>query len=763
MAKKTNPDFFDISSLFKTYMSKWYYFAISVVVCCGLGFVYTKMKQPVYEVRANVLIGNDDDTMPGMGQLGSLFSSQGPVDDELFIISSHTVYRDVVKSLRINKHHTVKTGILSRKFAYPLFPIDVYMAPGVADTLSATIVFKAEIDKKGKASVEAKVRREVIGEVEDAPLPVTLETSYGRFVIDTTACYPKGEGLKTTIAVTGYDAAAENLAEDIVAEVYSKKSNVINLGMQTTNSGYGQDVLNQVMTQYNDRGVAQRNTQGEKTAEFIDKRLALISGDLDEAESDIQKYKQQQGIVDVAAEAQYQTRRRGALEENLLAVELQHEIVKLTLDFLSDRENDYNLIPVPGGNDTPPEGVGSYNALIFKRMQLLESAKPNNQAVKQLDKQIDAMRENIIASAQKTYENLSSQVKELRAEMNRTSSKLGSIPTQEREYLNMKRQQEVKQQLYLFLLQRREETAMLLANAVPKGVIVDEAYTLNEPVGLGKKAILLIAFLLGLIIPPVFIYMTKKLRNRFESSAEAEEFVDMPLLGEVTTDRSGETLVVTPTAKTTNAELFRLMRTNLLFILNDVNDKVILVTSTKSGEGKSFVSINLCASLSLLEKRVLLIGMDIRKPRLAQYLGINPQFGLTQYLSSDRISIDQIITPVAGPAGFDVIVAGPVPPNPAELLASKKLDDLLAELRGRYDYILIDSAPVGMVSDSFTLNRLADATVYVCRAGFTAISDLRFANDVYQEGRLKKMSLVVNGTKTKKGYGYGYGEKEDMK
>ena len=171
------------------------------------------------------------------------------------------------------------------------------------------------------------------------------------------------------------------------------------------------------------------------------------------------------------------------------------------------------------------------------------------------------------------------------------------------------------------------------------------------------------------------------------------------------------------------------------------------------------MSINLCASLSLLEKRVLLIGMDIRKPRLAQYLGINPQFGLTQYLSSDRISVDQIITPVAGPPAFDVIVAGPVPPNPAELLASKKLDELLDELRDRYDYILIDSAPVGMVSDSFTLNRLADATVYVCRAGFTAISDLRFANDIYQEGRLKKMSLVVNGTKTKKGYGYGYGEK----
>lgn len=762
MAKKTNPDFFDVSSLFKTYMSKWYYFAISIVVCCCLGYVYTKIKQPVYEVRANVLIGNDDDTMPGMGALGSLFSSQGPVDDELFIISSHTVYRDVVKSLSINKSHTVKTGILSSKFAYPTFPVDVFFAPAVADTLSSTIVFKAEIDEDGKASVKAKVRRDVIGEVEDSPLPVTLETAYGRFIIDTTACYPKGESLKTTITVSGYDPAAEGLAEDIVADIYSKKSNVINLGMQTTNSEYGQDVLNQVMAQYNDRGIAQRNTQGEKTAAFIDKRLALISGDLAAAETDIQDYKQKKGIIDVAAEAQYQTRRRGSIEERLLSTELHAEIVKMTIDFLSDRANDFSLIPVSGDSEAANDGVNAYNELILKRLELVGSAKSNNMALKKLEEQISAMRSNIIVSAEKAYDNLSAQVKELRSEMNKTSSKLGDIPEQEREFLNMKRQQEVKQQLYLFLLQRREETAMLLANAVPKGVIVDEAYTLNEPVGMGKKAILLIAFLLGLVIPPVFIYTSKKLRNKFESSAEAEEHVDMPLLGEVTTDRSGESLVVTPTSKTTNAELFRLMRTNLLFILNDARDKVIMVTSTKSGEGKSFVSINLCASLSLLDKKVLLVGMDIRKPRLSQYLGINPQFGLTQYLSSDRISIDQIVTTMPGEAGFDVIVAGPVPPNPAELLASKKLDALIDELRERYDYILIDSAPVGMVSDSFTLNRLTDATVYVCRAGYTAISDLRYANDIYQEGRLKKLSLVVNGTKSKKGYGYGYGEKEDM-
>ena len=322
----------------------------------------------------------------------------------------------------------------------------------------------------------------------------------------------------------------------------------------------------------------------------------------------------------------------------------------------------------------------------------------------------------------------------------------------------MYRQREVKQSIYLFLLQKQEENAMLLANAVPKGHIVDEAFVLTKPLGMSRMMVLALAFMFGLVMPPVLLYLRKLLRNKFETREEVEKQVSAPVLGEMCVDRSGRSLVVSETDTSSATELFRLMRTNLLFMLGNADDKVVLVTSTRSGEGKSFISLNLAATLSLLEgKKVLLVGMDIRNPQLANYIGINPALGLTNYLSSPDVKIDAIIEKVPGIKNLDVIVAGPIPPNPAELLASKNVDNLFAQLRTMYDYIVIDSAPVGMVSDTFTLNRLSNATVYVTRVNYSTMSDLRFIENVYDEKRLNNLSVVVNGTPSKKGYGYGYG------
>ena len=256
-------------------------------------------------------------------------------------------------------------------------------------------------------------------------------------------------------------------------------------------------------------------------------------------------------------------------------------------------------------------------------------------------------------------------------------------------------------------------------------------------------------------LPPIFLYCMRLVRNRFESRQDVERLTDVPILGEVCVDHTGRKLVVDSTDTSSTVELFRLMRANLLFVLNDANDKVVLVTSSVSGEGKSFISSNLAATLALTGKRVVLVGMDIRNPRIAQYMSVNPQFGLTQYLSSSSISLQQIIVPAPTVANLDIIVGGPVPPNPAELLISEKVDEFFSKLRQLYDYIIVDTAPIGMVSDTFTLNRIADAAIYVCRANYTSLHDLMEVNDIFEQKRLKKLSIVVNGTKTKKTYGYG--------
>lgn len=299
---------------------------------------------------------------------------------------------------------------------------------------------------------------------------------------------------------------------------------------------------------------------------------------------------------------------------------------------------------------------------------------------------------------------------------------------------------------------------MLLANSVPKGVIIDEAFTLTEPLGLSAKWILVICFFIGLCIPPVGIYLYRLLRDKIDSRDDVEKNLSVPILGEMCQDGSGRSLVVADKDSSSSNELFRLLRSNLQFMLNHKEDKVVLLTSTQSGEGKTFIAINLAASLSLLQgKRVLLVGMDIRKPQVANYLEIPDSVGLTSYLAESDMNLDSIIRPVPGFNNLDVIVAGPIPPNPAELLTSTKVEELFAVLRNRYDYIIVDSAPVGMVSDTFTLNRIADAVIYVTRINHSSLSDLKFIESIYEDKRLKNMSVVVNGTKVKRGYGYGYG------
>lgn len=756
MAKKNNSDFIDIKSLINQYISKWYLFVISVLVCCSLAWLYTKIKNPEYAVRANVLISQENaNPMSNFGALGDLIGSNGYVDDEIFVLSSHSLYRDVAKDLGLNVTHKVKTGLLTSKLAYPDFPVQVSAPEELLDTLKIGVVFKIKINKDGKADIKTKIKKKTYSEVENVSLPTTINTPLGKFTISTTDYYVPGNEVKTTETIVGYNGAAELLDLDVVNEIATKRSNVINMAINTTNPFLGECILNDIIKKYNERGIAEKQLQGQNTAEFIDMRLSLIADDLKKSEAKIQEYKQEKGIIDVQSEAVYQTQKKGQLESELLTAETKREITHMVSQFLRDPKNKYSLIPLTIDNEGMQASINAYNDIVLQRINLQNSAKTNNVALKQLSEQIDAMRANILTSIDKLLQSSDIQIKDLRREKALADSRLGQIPTQEREYLDMKRQQSVKQQIYMFLLQRREENAMILVNSLPKGIIVDEAFTLSEPLGMTKKILFAIALVLGLCIPPAFLYIKKIIRNRFETRQEVERNTDVPILGEMCNDRSGRSLVVTRDDNSSSSELFRLMRSNLLFILNDPKDKVVLMTSSTSGEGKSFISINLAASLALLGKKVLLVGMDIRKPRLADYLGIHPQFGLTQYLSSDKISVDQIISHVPGAENLDVICAGPVPPNPAELLASAKTDELFVELRKHYDYIIVDTAPIGLVSDTFALDRIADASIFVCRINYTTLSDLSQINEVYEQHRLKKLSLVINGSAEKKRYGYG--------
>ncbi len=763
---KDKSEYIDLGEIVKLCRRKWYIFLICILGCLGVAMLYIRTHNSEYLVRANMLISTDSsDPGDSMSRLNSLFGSSANVDDELYSVSSHTVLRDVVKKLSLNKTHLTKTGFLQKRFDFEDSPIELVCNPSIADTLRSTLVFTIKVNDKDKADIKVKCRKEVIAEVENATFPVALDTPYGEYTIVTTPTFISGEDQKSTIIFSGYDKAAEDLSENLSIEIANRKANVIELALQSENIDYSRAVLDAIIEQYNLRNISQDNAKHQKTLAFLDKRLELLSEDLTDVEGNIESLKSKQGIVDIQAEVTYQFTKKGKIETELVDTETQYEILKLVRDFLADDSNSTSLVPSTLVNQSQSESNGqaitAYNDLLLQRMRIAQTARPGNKALETLDGQLEAMRSNLVTSLNKSIESYQVALRELKSKMGSTQNVLGQVPSQERVMRDIMRQRTIKEQLYIFLLQQREQIAMLLANGVEKGKVIDAAYALNDEVTMSPKRILALSVIFGILLGLFVIYLQNLLRTKFSTREELEALTDAPILGEICTNRSGQSLVIKNGKTSPTAELFRLVRSNLLFIMSNPSDKVVLMTSTKSGEGKSFISINLAASLAVLGKKVLLVGLDIRAPRLAEYMNMKPGPGFTDFVAGGQTSFDRLIQHPEQLPELDVITAGPIPPNPSELLVNPRVDEFFRDARSRYDYIIVDSAPVGIVSDSLSLSRVADATIYVCRANYTTKSDLRLFGDFYHNKRLPNLALVINGTTAKQGYGYGYGEKKE--
>ncbi|MCC8114066.1 MAG: hypothetical protein LIP03_08765 [Bacteroidales bacterium] len=519
-------DFIDIKGLIKTYLSKWYYFVISVVVMGLLGLLFIGIVKPKYQVNANIVLSTSNTSsimtaaLGSLGDLGSTFGANADVEDEIFIITSHGVLKEVAKDLNTNIIHDVKTGFLAKDFKYTDFPVQVYPAPGMLDTLRTSILFTIKADSKGEVNVKAKARGKTVAKVKDAQFPVTVETPYGNFVIDKTSHYPEGESLKTNVKVMGYGTAAELLAEKISIDMASKRSNVLMLGYVTPYPIYGEDVLNKVIEVYNQRGIKMKNMQNSRTSTFLRERLDMAEAELNEAEAELMQYQQKNGIANLESDAEYTYMLKGESEGKLTAAQTNSEILKTTLDFLSNPENAYSLIPaLPEGGEALADVVTTYNNLVLRRMNMVKTVKANNPTLVKLEEQIDAMRKNIHQSLEKAYRNSLIQVRDLQKSMNQSSAVLGSMPKYANEYVSLRRSQEIKQQMYLYLLKNYEQTQLAIANDEPQAEIIDEAYTLREPLGFDKKVWLVIFVFIGLCIPPVVIYLQSVFKKESQQDA----------------------------------------------------------------------------------------------------------------------------------------------------------------------------------------------------------------------------------------------------
>lgn len=754
----------DFSAFVRKHKRYWWLFLLSLVACMLLAFTYLKFATRIYSVNAVVLVAQDDNSAgAGANLLKSmkLMGQGSKVDDEMIVFSSQELCTQVAKQLGLNHSYVEKKEWYKpSKNHYNSSPIEVEAPEEMFDTLS-NVNFKIDVNKQGLANIKVKSGRDKLANLKDVKLPVTVKTTYGTFIIKQTENYKKGKPCHITADLYGNYVLGEILNKRIKVKLATKKSNGINLSLNESNKARGRDILNTLMELYNERGQHEKDEQAINTAKFIDERLALIYKGLTSSEADIETYKRAHKIVDPELQIKSAVAKQELSDRAIVRLETNKQLLGMVRDFVSNPANKHSYIPFEVDSSAASGSIRAYNNLLAKRQELSQSAKGDNIALKQIDEQIETMHANVLQGINSSIRGLNLQLSKARSQANETAGGLNQVPTQEREARELLRQQGIQNTLYTFLLEKREENALVLAATTPKGKIVDHAYAQISPVSPNKMVVTAMALLAGLLLPLLLIYLKDLFTTKFSNQEELEEISQVPFIGHIHHNRHNTQLVVKDGKSSSIVELFRYVRNNLQFMLNKEDDKVILVTSSISGEGKSFISTNIASSFALLGKRVALVGMDIRNPKLAQMLNLNEMPGVTSYLSRADVSLEQIAQQCREVNGLDVFVGGAIPPNPSELLLSDRVKDFFADLREHYDVIIVDSAPVAQVSDSFALDKYCNATVYVTRANYTKRNLVKYMNRIAANKQLKNMCVVLNDTKPSNDNTYGYGQKND--
>ena len=763
--------------IFDKIIYNWKWFVLSAIIALIVGVIYARKQNDVYELKSSVLI--IDQTRSGqMSEMSVLKQldavgiggsrSTAMTNNEEQVIKSSILMKRVVKRLELQTTYTHQV-FLKTEDLYTSSPLYVRIDSLSLTRLKSPLVLNIT-PTKGKFSIEGNYSDSVF-ELQTKQLPAILNTPAGTIYIQ---LRPGNANPEEPIAVTitNPDKVVKSMSENALTTDVDKLVDVINLTLRTSNIQKGQDVLNALAEIYNQDASEQNNLSAINTARFIDVRLKLLSEELNDVERDVENYKKSNKITDIEEDTRVYLSKTNVLDKEQIEVEMQQHLVKYVEEFIHNPANQSALIPNLGLTDVGLVGViQKYNELVMARERISNGSSDENPALKTLVQEINNTRKAIQTSISNSHKGLQISNNDLSAQNSLMQSKISDIPRKEREFIEIKRQQEVKATLYLFLLQKREEASLNMAVTVPKGRVLntpDDA----TPVGPHRSMIILIFLFIGLLVPALIIYIRNLVNTTIRSREDMEKMTDIPVITELGHNDSDTIIIDNKSNASSNSELFRLLRTKLQFTLDHPTEKVILVTSTMSGEGKTFVSINLAIMLSLAEKKVLVMGLDLRKPQLAKFFGIKSKDGITAYLSGQKTDYKSLIHSPAEFPNLHVFPAGIIPPNPTELILKERFVTLLEELKQQYDYIVFDSAPVGAVSDTFLIDRVADLTLYVFRAGFTDKRNIEFVNRIKNEQSLKRIFFVLNDVDLetnkysyhrKYGYAYGYGHNKNTK
>jgi tyrosine-protein kinase Etk/Wzc len=745
--------------LFWKYIRYWKWIVLGVVVALMAAAGYLYYATPVYKISSSVILKDVQSAqkMPALGTLDelALLGAVNNVEDEAYVMKSKSVVRAVVDRLNLHTSYIVE-GRIKDTDLYTKSPVIVAMERSELDNLNQDIDLEMEMLSDGSIAVKG-ITPGLPSDTVFKNLPALLHTPYGNI------SFTQREGVKPDyrkllVSIRRPEAVIRACRSNLDIQQANRQSSVLNLAYNTPYVEKGKDFLNTLVEEYNNQAIEDKNMQALNTQKFINERIAIIDRELSEAEQNVEEYKRSQGLTDLQADLARTMQMSSQYEQQLVEVESQLSIVKSLRDYVNNPANVDQPIPVNIGIEDPTLNatISEYNRLLLQRQRLAQSVTPDNPVMRKLEDEIAGLRTSINSSISSVLQGLTTRRRDLMNQSNLYSGRIGSMPTQEREFIDLSREQQIKANLFLMLLQKREENALALAAVANKAKVLDEA-TVEGKVAPRTPLILAAALLLGLLLPSVIIYVVSLFQYRIESRADVEKIAKVPLLAEIPRYEEDENIAITKDDRSSIAEAFRMLRTSLMLALGG-DKKVVVFTSTVSGEGKTFVAINTALSLALLNKKVVIVELDLRIPRVRQYFHLHEKNGISNYLSGLETDIEKLVMPSEIHEHLYILPSGPIPPNPAELLTHPTLDKAIARLCERYDYIVIDSPPVSQVADTLIINRVSDATVYVCRAGYSSKNSLRFANDLMEEGRLKNMLLVVNDVKDfHHGYGYRYG------
>lgn len=754
----------------------WHWFAISIFGCLLIAFLYLRYKAPMYSTWTEVLVKEDDPyssrsmrggALADFTQLGILTNSNG-FDNEVEILSSKTLSRRAVTNLKLYVRYALD-GTVRDEELYLNSPVLADMSDVYLDTLAMPVFLEIKQLAEGGYHLKGEALEEEF-EADIKSFPMQVKTPSGWVTLrqnpDTTCTF---DGRALRIYIFKPSIMAEMFMQATTIEPVSKQTTIARITLEDTQRQRAEDYLNELIRVYNEDANEVKNEVALKTEAFVNKRIQIIDAELGTTESDLEIYKKRNQLVNLTSDAEATYKGMENYQNQQIELQTQMMLVKSLKEYVDNPNNYMEVIPANLG--LTDQGLNSliadYNTKVVERHRLLKTAPESSPVVVSATNAIASLYPGIRHSLSSVYENLRVQKRNVDDQYNLFVGRLSSAPTQERVLTDIERQQSVKAALYQILLQKREENAISLASTVDKAQVIDAPESSIRPISPKKKLVALVALVLGVAIPAGLIYLLNLLRYRIEGRNDIEKLTDLSILADIFVAgelKEGQrAIVVRENTNDMMEETFRTLRTNLSFVVKR-SEKVLLCTSMIPGEGKTFISTNLGMSMALMGRKVLVVGLDIRKPRLAKLFGLTTgHHGLTTYLagedSSDEFLREQIFNSGMH-ANLDVLPAGLIPPNPGELITSERLDHAFARFREWYDLIIVDTPPVGLVSDTLLLGRLADATLVVCRCDYSLKRNFAMLNQLHEEGKLPKMNLVLNGVDLKQrkyGYYYGYG------